>query len=338
MAWLFAFVLVFALYATPSSVALAQDLPVSDGVTLSLSTDNPVPGQIVTVTANSYSADISGARLTWTVNDKVVKDEVGAMSIDVSAPALGSKLNISVSASNPEGMTYIGTVIIGSGAVDMIVESDGYIPPIFLGKSPTAYQNSVKVIAVPHLADSSGKEYNPSNLIYQWKKNGQVIADKSGYGKRSITIEGELIPREFDLSVNVSTRTTADQAIGTTLIQPSAPSANIYINDPLYGTLFNRAVGEKLGIGTKKETSLLVVPFGFNKSRSITWLLNDTERTELADKLNITLRSPGDDGGSSDISVRISSPANILQGATAAFTAYFGATKTTETNNTEFSI
>jgi hypothetical protein len=321
----------FSLLIAWNSTA-AQDIPSNDGLTISLSTDNPIPGQVVTVSVENYGTNIDGAKISWSVNGKVVKNEIGAKAIDVTAPALGAKLNIVIVATTPDGLTISGSTVIGSGSVDMIVESDGYVPPLFRGKVPTAYQNSVKVTAVPHIADSSGKEYNANNLLYEWTKNGSVIADKSGYGKRSITLQGDIIPRAFDLSVNVSTRESGSEAIGTVNVEPQTPTISFFVNDPLYGTLFNKALTDRLSIGAQKETGVLAVPYGFNSGTKLSWSINGSARSELANKSSIILRSPSGEGGSSIVHLDISSPTNILQGASSEFTAYFGVTDTSNNN------
>jgi len=312
---------------------LAQNIPSTNELSVSLSTNNPIPGQVVTVSVENYGADIDGAKISWSVNGKVVKNEIGAKTIDVTAPALGAKLTIIVTATTPDGLIIRGSKTIGSGSVDLVVESDGYVPPLFLGKVPTAYQNAVKVIAVPHIADSSGKEYSANNLIYEWKKNGSVIANKSGYGKRSIVLQGDIVPRAYDLSVSVSTRESGAQAVGTVNIEPQTPTISFFVNDPLYGTFFNKALIDRLSIGAQKETGVLAVPYGFNSDRVMTWSINGSTRSELNNKSSIILRSPSVGGGSSVVNLNISSQTNILQGANSEFTAFFGVSESSNGNN-----
>ncbi|MEI6304492.1 MAG: hypothetical protein WCP09_00530 [Candidatus Taylorbacteria bacterium] len=317
----------------------AQGIPVSDGLTITLSNERPVPGQVVTISVNSYGADISSAKISWSVNGKIVKNEIGANKIDVTAPALGSKLTIVITATTPNGTVVEGSTVIASGVVDMIVESDGYVPPLFLGKTTSAYQNSVKVIAVPHLANSSGKEYDPTKLVYKWKKAGSLIEGSSGYGKQSIIIPGSLIPRAYDLSVTVSESTGGSQAIGHAFIEPQQPSINFYVNDPLYGTLFNKAIGDSINMGSQQEKGILAVPYGFSSDTILSWLINGDSRPELNNKPSIVLRSSGTDGGSSMIRLDISSANNILQGASLGFTATFNpASDANTSSNNSLSI
>lgn len=317
----------------------AQGIPATDGLTITLSSERPTPGQVVTISVKSYSADISAAKISWSVNGKIVKNEMGANTIDVTAPALGSKLTIMITATTPDGTVVEGSTEISSGVVDMIVESDGYVPPLFLGKTASAYQNNVKIIAIPHLANSSGKEYDPTKLVYRWKKAGSLIEGSSGYGKQSIVIPGNIIPRAYNISVTVSESTSGAQAVGYAFIEPQQPSINFYINDSLYGTLFNKAVGNTLNMGSQQEKGILAVPYGFSSDTILSWLINGDSRPELNNKPSIVLRSSGTDGGSSMIRLDISSTKNILQGASLGFTATFNpASDTSSSNNNSLSI
>ncbi len=321
---------------TFTSSANAQVIPgIGDGLSISVSSSNPTPGQTITIDVSSYSVDISGADISWSIGGKVVKKGVGVNSLDVKAPALGDKMQIDVTATTPDGAIVEGGTVIGSGSVDMVVESDGYVPPLFLGKTPIAYQNSIKVIAIPHLADSSGKELNPTTLIYQWRKNDQLLSGGSGYGKQSIVISGGMIPNTDIVSVTVTNREGGSQAVGKTTLEPERQSLQFYVNDPSYGPLFNIALGDTLNIGSKNETGVLAVPFGFSPGSTLSWLINSVAHPELNGRSSVILRSPGNGGGSSIIHLDVSNAKYILQGISGEFTASFNANPN---NNTTDSV
>ena len=313
-------------------VAHAQGVPISvDSIELSASTDNPAPGQMVTITAVSYSADINSAKISWSVNGTIKQSAPGATTLSVQAPALGKKLNIVVTAVTTEGRTISGSILVGSGSVDMIMETDGYVPPFFDGKLSPIYQNSVTVIAVPHIADSSGNEYDPKTLVYTWKKNSQALQSQSGYGRQSITLVGDIVPRPYDLTVSASSRDGKANASGRISVTPQSPSILFYVNDPLYGPLFNEAVNGTVRIGSQRESNILAIPYGFNKPANglgdlaFTWLINNVEHTELASNDSVILRAPEGTAGSSNIQLNIANSKQILQGSNAGFTAMFTA-------------
>ena len=324
--------------------AHAQGVPASiSSITLSASTDNPIPGQKVTITAVSYSFDINSATIIWSINGKQVQKGIGLTTYDAKAPALGKRTTINVSAVVPDGSHFDNSITLGSGSIDLSIETDGYKPPFFKGKIDPAFQNVVKVIAFPHLADSSGKEYDPANLIYSWKKDdGTVLQDQSGYGKQSISLKGNIVPRPYYLIVTASARDGSAQAQSLIQVAPSSPSITFYNNDPLYGPLFNSAISNSLHIGSQKEVSVFASLFGFNFSSKIAndltidWMINNIEHSELSSSRSITLRSPDGVAGSSNVSLSIRGVNNILQSADGGLNISFDASGDTSSTPVNF--
>jgi len=341
-----AILLASLIFSLTVSVLHAQTLSTTPGgLDLSASTDNPAPGQTVTITARSYSTDINAAKLTWIANGlplpdrqtgagqagKTVQSGTGLTTLSVVAPPLGKKLNITVTMTETGGATQTSSITIGSGSVDVIVETDGYTPPFFAGKLPVMYQNNVKVSAIPHIANASGAEYDPKKLIYKWEKNGALLDDQNGYGKMSVTIPGDIVPRPYTLTVTVTTPDNTAQAQGSVAVDFSKPFIAFYVDDPLYGTLFNNAIVDTLRIGSERETGILAVPYGFNKpvdgigTLGLSWLINSVSHPELAANQSIIVRAPENTAGSSNIELDIQNGQQILQGANAGFSAVFTA-------------
>lgn len=311
------------------SVANAQGIPNTD-FTLESSTNFPKPGESITITAQSYLFNVKASTIAWTVDGVSVKRGVGEITLVVSAPALGKTKLVKAIAVTIDGQTYEASKNITSGSMDLIIETGGYVPPLFQGKLPLTYQNSFRVTAIPHMANSSGKEYDPKTLVYQWKKDSGVnLQDQSGYGKQSIDLVSDIIPRPYYLMVTASTRDGSSYSQGIAEIRPQAPSLSFYVNDPLYGPLYNQAIGNTLYIGSTKETSVVAVPWGFTKPKNslgnltLSWMINGVSRPELNSGNIITLRSPSDSSGISSIELSIRNQQEILQGATGGFAARF---------------
>ncbi len=311
------------------SFSYAQISTSIQGIDLKLSNDSPTPGQNITVTAESYVSDLNSSNITWKVNGVAFQKGVGVTSIVVQAPSLGKNLTINITAVTPEGKTMTNNVTLTSGNVDLILESQGYTPPFFAGKIPLAYQNTYRIVAVPHLADASGKEYDPQTLEYQWTKDSRVVQDQSGYGKQVFTWKDEVVPRQRIVDLKVFTRDGKEQAEKFIAIEAGAPSIAFYKDDSVYGTFFNTAVSGNLGLGKGGEVSVLAVPFGFNKPAgslgdlSFSWLLNSVEQDSLSANQSITLRAPSDQSGSSDIQLTVTNTQDFLEKAAAGFSANF---------------
>lgn len=326
--FIFAFVLLSSLLWNISVRAQTLSIPTS-GVTLSQSPQSPAPGQTVTVTAKSYIDDINSATIIWSVNGNQVKKGIGQTTFTTPAPALGKTYVVQAVAIMPSGQQFNDSISIMSGGVDLITESSGYTPPLFKGRLPIVYQNWVKTVAIPHLANSAGVEYNPSTLIYGWTKDGsQSLGDQSGYGKSSITLKGSIMPRPYTLTVNVSTRDGSQSTQATVTIGQQTPNILFYINDALYGPLYNKAISS-VDIGAQKETSVTAVPFGFDKILNglgdlvLGWTINGTDHQELNSSNTVVLRAPDNSTGVSSIGLTISNQKNILQGAGGNIVANF---------------
>lgn len=337
----FLFILLFIFCFFTVNAVSAQISGSIDGLDLSISSNNPVPGQDLNIIARSYVLDINTARITWSIDGKTVQTGLGKTTYTIKAPSLGKKTRVIVTATSQDGISVQGNIVIGSGYIDLVTETDGYVPPFFKGKTFPIFQNELKIIAIPHLADSKGNEYDPKTLNYQWKRNNQALESQSGYGKQSITLTGSLIPRPYDISVTAWPREASSQAEGFIQIVESEPSISFYKVDPLYGTLFNKTIGNLVNIGSQKETTVVAVPYGFNKKSDtedgITWLwqINGNIRPELNFKESIVIRAPENSIGNTDIKLEIQNTDRILQGAQSSFSARFN---TTNTKNQENSV
>lgn len=334
-------ILTILFFSTPLSL-FAQGIPTSiNGIELSLSSNNPVPGQNVTITARSYTIDIDSATIIWKIDGKEMKRGVGDTKYVVSAPPLSKVITINVIAIASDGKIVSNNISLGSGSVDIITESSGYLPPFFNGKIPLVFQNNLKIIAVPHLADESGVEYNPKDIVYRWEKNDLFMNDNSGYGKQNITIPGSLIPRPFDMTVTATSKDGKHQAKTITTISYNDPKILFYSNDPLYGPLFNISIPNKLYLNNNREANILAVPYGFDKPRNdignlnFIWSINGNEETSLSKNESITVRSPETSFGTSDIQLTITNNENILQKTQNLFQIVF---KALSSNNNEISL
>ncbi len=319
-----------------STITYAQTIPSVSSLNLIVSTDNPEPGQTITVTAKSYEVDINSSNIIWNVDGKVVQKGIGLNKFEITAPPVGKKIKLTVTAVNIHGQSLITSISIGGTSVDMITETDGYNPTIFKQKINPVFQNKVKIISIPHLTNSSGVEYDPKTLIYTWKKDGIVLDSLSGYGKQSISLIGDVVARSYSITVDVHSKDSITKGRGATFIDVREPTVELYANDPLYGPMLNKSLTTITHIGSEKELGILAVPFGFNKPRSselsYTWLINGTERPELSSNQSLVLRSPDGSSGNSTIQLGISNVVNILQRASTNFSVIFNASESTSKN------
>lgn len=309
-----------------------------DGVDLRIDPETPVPGQSVEVSIESFSLDLSSASIVWTVNGKVQNKGVGQTKTTVTSPKVGISLTVSVNIKTAEGREIQKSVKIKSNSIDLIWEPLGYTPPFFDGKGSFAYQNTVHIIAFPHISKDGITEIDPKTLVYKWKRDGKYIDGGQGYGNQSVNVTMGDIPKPIDVSVEVYTRDQKDSAAGNIIINPSEASVSFYEDNALYGTLLNKALLGKIPL-ENDEMRIKAVPYGFNmssskSSNSYVWSINNVEQPDFNEDQSIVIRKKADQEGSSNIGLEIRNTDDILQSASGGFMIYFNKKSSTSQNAT----
>ncbi len=306
-------------------IAHAQLQTPVDGVTIQADVAYPKPGQSIEISVESYNLDLNSASIVWTAGGKALGQGIGLTKTTVIAPKIGGKLNVLVTIKGADGREVQKAITIQTSSVDIIWESNGYIPPFFKGKSPYTYQNTLKLIAIPHLSLDGVSEIDPKTLVYTWKLGGKYIDGGQGYGKQSVEIPSDDLPRDLDISVDVSNREDTLHTAATFALVPGEPKLNFYEEDSLYGIIFNKGLSGRVPL-RNTEMKVIAIPFGFNlinKDISYAWSINGIDQPNLLKKRSITIRAKGDSDGSSAIDLDIRNQDNILQGAREGFTVYF---------------
>lgn len=315
---------ILSLFCISAFNVFAQVQTPIDGVTIDTDATSIKPGQNVSVFVESYSFDLNASSIVWLVDGKVYTQGVGIKEIKVKGPKMGVKTSVAVNIKGSDGREVRKALTIVSNYVDIIWESSGYTPPFFSGKVPYVYQNSVKVIAVPHLSKGAGTEIDPKTLVYSWKLGGKYIENGQGYGKQSVVIAAEDLPKTLEVSVEVSNREQTHHTTGIMTLEPTEPSVSFYEEDSLYGILFNKLISGDIDL-KNSEMKVLAIPFGFNinDKKIYNWSVNNSEQPNLINNRSITIRTKGDVDGSSNIDLDLRNDDSILQGAQGGFTVNF---------------
>ncbi len=326
------YILASIFFLSSASLTFAQ-IPISlDGIDIKSFPVSPSAGQNVTVSIESYNTDLNGASIVWLVDGKNFSQGTGLKSIEITAPPIGSKKTVAAAIKTSEGREIQKRITITSGDVDIIWESAGYAPPLYKGKSHFAYQNEIKVSAIPHLSlGKNGVELNPNTLIYKWTVNDKVLQDQSGYGKQNILYKTDT-PRTLNIKVDVSNREGALRAMSSITLTPTEPSLIFYEDNSLYGVLYNKALINRINL-TNQEINIIAAPYSFstksgNPLLKYTWSINNLTQNDLVGKQSITLRAKEDSAGSTLVSLNLRNEDDILQGAENEVTVYFSKKKT----------
>lgn len=307
----------------------AQNVPgISDPISYQTIPEYPQPRENVSIKAQSFSTDLNKAVFRWFVDDKLYAQGVGLREINITTGKPGSFTVINVEIQTSDFGTFKNTFSFRPAEVTLLYEADTYTPPFYLGKALHSFNGAFKVTAIPEFFDIKGKRINPKDLIYTWKKNGDVVGDASGFGKDSLITSQTSYLRDGE-SINVEVSSPRENLAGTAWItlKPTVPEIVFYENSPLYGLVYEKAFqnshnlkGEELTLRAEVFNASIGNPL--DGSLDISWIMNGLRIPEFANKNDIVLRKVSEDGGQSEISVQIQHREKLLQGGKNSLTIF----------------
>ncbi|HRH26363.1 MAG TPA: hypothetical protein PLF31_02745 [Candidatus Paceibacterota bacterium] len=311
---IFSFFLTLGIILVAPIISLAQSMPSIGGLTpnaninLTATPEFPRAGEQVTIVAESFYMDLDRSAIGWYVNGTRVAEGTGLKQFTVDAGALGVSKTISILAvQGTKRATQ--SIFINPAEVDMLWEAKTYTPPFYKGKAPYTPQADLLVHAVANL-----KGYSGTNIVYEWKKNGQQIA--RGAGLDTLTLSGDELTQSFILSVQAESSDKKTRAFSSKTFSPVLASIVTYQYSPTQGVLFNRALGTNPTF-PEQEFTIAAFPFGFSTPNRylspapIAWTINGTKDSQSTGKPNLTFRKEGE--GKASIGVFAQSSSKIAQ-------------------------
>jgi hypothetical protein len=303
-----------------------SDYGYGDVIDIAANPASPAPGARVTVVIDSNTTNLDLSQIVWSVNGKEVQNGIGIKSYTFTAGQLGQKTTVSVKITTPQGAIDNQSISVTPGEVDMIWQTDTYTPPFYEGKAMYTTQSAVQVTAIPHMLGSNGAEINPANLLYKWTRDGSVIGDQSGYGRNTLTFSDTDLPRETDVSVQVTSYDGSQTSQGFVAITPIPPKVISYEDNPRLGVLSNKAL---VGDVTMKdqEITLTAYPFFFSAglngaNMKYEWDMNG-QPIDNNSSNHVVLRTTTDQEGNALVDVTAKQNNFILQYADAQTMLYF---------------
>ena len=307
-------------FAVSAQALGGLDLLGGSPFSVSVEPQYPAPYGQASLSFTSTSIDLTRATLTVTVNGKeTYKGPVHTISVSLGKAGSVTKVKLSVSQG---GSPVTQTISIQPEEVALIAEPIASVPPLYPGKASVPLEGQVRVVAVAHLADASGKAGGPSTYSYAWTVDGARIADASGIGKSALIIDSPLQYRAREVSVVVTNSSGSLVGGDTVTLQPVDPVVRLYENDPLLGIRFDHALLGRFSIADS-EMTLYAAPFSLpttSGAPTIQWFLNGAAAQTGS---SITLRPTGSGQGSAALSLTAS--AGQYTTATANLSLIFGA-------------
>ncbi len=279
---------------------------------------NPLPGEKITLTLQSYSTDLSQASIIWSYNGKAVASGTGRTTVSVIAPASGALGTITASASGNFDATS-ATLVLRPASVDLLFEgADSYTAPFYKGLALPSSGGIVRVTAIPSISA-------PKGLSFNWKRDGEAQQTASGYAKSSLLFKhDELQPTE---TVEVTENNGSFSGAGSISITPGSPIVAGYFNNDGFVDYANGSTGilNTTGTGALIHFEPYFISSPNSLSRDLTFTYTDDSGT-LLDPSNLKNElglSRPDNGGGSDFNTAVSTVVFTLQNITKRFTVNF---------------
>ncbi|MFC1775293.1 hypothetical protein ACFLY0_00315 [Patescibacteria group bacterium] len=295
----------------------------------------PGPNDDVSLKLTSYSVDLSRSKISWYEDGELVLSGTGKTEYSFVMKDLGSrtKFNIYVQQGGLKQIEISRTFV--SSEVDLLWEAtQSYTPPFYKGKALPASQEEIRIVAMPNVTSVDGVKLNPNNLIYKWRKNGKYrdLNSQSGYNRKSVVFEQDLLNAKEDVSVEISSSTWDASANGRVVIERVQPEIYVYHNHPLEGIIYEKIL-DKNFLMENKEVSVAAEPYYFSLGEAgfdnISFNWRTDNKPVVGDELgsNMIFGFEKDSIGSSSISLEIKHLRNILQSARTSFGLKYGETE-----------
>lgn len=288
----------------------------------------PGPNQNVSISIQSFAFDLNTSKIVWVVNDVIEDTGTGIRDFSFKTGDIGTISHVKVVITPKNKPAFQKEIFFSIGEVNLVWQARTYTPEFYEGKALFSDEASLIIAAIPNFLDTQKRPIPADTLIYTWKANNTILDSKSGYGKNVLIYFGAFLGGKENIEVEVSNQDKSIRAISKLILEPSNPSLLIYENHPLYGILYNRAIGGEFNL-RDREVSLTAAPYFFstdgNYSNNIffNWKINNTP-ANTTNGNTITLRQDSEESGKSLINLEASHLTKKFQLAKKDFLLNFG--------------
>lgn len=294
-------------------------------VEISISPDNPIANSQITATLHTNAFSTNDAFIGWALNGKVLDQGTGKSSFTFTLGDTGGTVRLeAVIQPAGSGDVIRKSTTITPADIDIIAEPQGYIPPFYEGGVRPALQSSIIFTIIPHIT-LNGARVPASDLTYTWSKNKSVVEQYSGYGKYVNIINLDFLSRPFTLTVEAHTLGNEVSVSKSISINPRTPELIVYEEDPLLGTLSQKALEGTVSLSSD-ELWLRAVPYWSDLTdrnsgkTQTTWQMNGTNVQSGPLEETLVLRRPdGVETGKTNIALSIDNQSKILQALQKSF-------------------
>lgn len=312
-------------FARAQTVSLEQT---NENLTFDLSPRYPRPFELVKISTYSPSVNLDTVRIEWAVDGTVMLDGTGQKSFSFVAKDLGSETKVRMTVYPPYGTSFYKEVVIAPSTLDILWEAHTYTPPFYKGKALFSKGSEVSITAMPTIWQG-GREMLPQNLIYQWSRELTALPDRSGFGKQTLTLEGSMWGGGEKINLAISSSEGKILIEKKFEIKLANTKVIAYEQNPLLGTLFNRAVQGAYALGSENEAAIVGIPLFFSANSqdfsnlSFTWKMNGKAISNKDNGNTIIFRDESETSGQTLIDLSVNQKDNSAQYGSTRFSLLF---------------
>jgi hypothetical protein len=319
---------IFVVLYAPPARAQSDALGAGATISISLSPNDPGPDQAVHLTAQSSGIDLSQAQIIWSVDGKTVAQGTGVDSADITTGALGTETDVGADAQMPDGTTLSAQAAIIPTELDLLVDSDSYVPPFYLGRALPAADTDLRLQAIPYFMRPDGSTVAAGDITYTWKRDGEVMEEVSGRGKSNVIVAAPPLFGTDTISVEAHSSDGALSGAAAVSVPSVEPALVLYEDHPLYGILYGNALGTSNFI-PEAEMTFAAVPY-FAEAQNpndpgldFAWSVNDAAvAPSPASPSEITINA-SDSSGVALVALELTRPDNFYMDAQGSWNITF---------------
>ena len=250
--------LVVVFLSTPFADAQLTLTGLERPLSLSISPQYPAAGDTIRLSLQSYALDLDRSSVVWYANGKEIAKGNGMVSTSVTAGTLGSEIVLDVVAEEESGLVGSAHAEIRPTEVDLLWETDSYVPPFYKGRALAGTSANIRAQAIARFKKTNGTMVPDTDIIFSWYKGATRFA--SGRGKSMVSFIGPTLFSEDRISVVAESADTTLKGSAQARIVAVDPSAELYENHPLFGVLYHRALVGSVAT-LENEQKVTAVPY-----------------------------------------------------------------------------
>lgn len=303
----------------PGDLESYQTGPTANEIIADMTPENPGAFESVNVILDSNLIDLRRYQISWYIDGKITVQGFGKTRLTTTTKNYGQTTKIEVVIAIPTGAITKTLMVTPQDVSTMWEAMDSYVPPFYEGKKLPARESIVKIVAIPNFI-KNGRTVDPETLVYNWKRNDNIILDSSSYGASSILIQNNKLRASEVISVTASTADDSNNGTADQYITFFNPKILFYQKDPTTGITspFARTFSNM----RTAQLTVVAEPYFFSLSQKnpsaldFSWSVNN-DPVSLSDTRNkqlLNLQNPGG-SGNANLKLTITNPLTVYQKA-----------------------